>query len=428
MEDEADEFEAEELEAGEFEAEEFVAFDPAFYPRSYGASLGWRLAILACGALVALGAVFGLAFFDYAPLLNSSPPGAFFLMALFAVLLCLGLYGVLYGLQFRVLLMADRIDLVEPFRRRSLQRAEVRGRRMLPSGQGFPILVLISRDAGLGKLKIPMVLKSDEAFVRWFHDLVDLDKSEALESKNELEETFRSELPPEERSRQVALLRRLGVGFNAATIVLLGASFALPNPEVWLLAIVAALPWVAIVLVARFQPLYCFAGRRNDERVDMILPLMLPGLILMVHTVSTLNTLGWQGPLMLACAGGLALTGAAARIDPWLRRQQWAVLVVGLFACVYGYAVGLEINALADRSAPKVYRVKVLSKEVSESSHVKSWDLTLESWGPVSRRESVSVAEARYQHINAGDTVCVQLKAGALQVPWYRVASCDGTT
>src|ERR1700722_6286619 len=136
--------------------------------------------------------------------------------------------------------MADRIDLVEPFRRRSLQRAEIRGRRMLPSGQGFPIYVLVSRDARLGKLKIPMVLKSDEAFVRWFYDLVDLDKSEALESKNELEETFRSELPPEERSRQVALLRRVGVGFNAATLVLLGASFVLANPEVWLLAIVAA--------------------------------------------------------------------------------------------------------------------------------------------------------------------------------------------
>jgi hypothetical protein len=407
------------------DAEEVALFDPTFYPRSYGTSLGWRLIILTCGILLAVGALFGLAFGDYSALLQSTPMGALFLIALFAVFLCLGLYGVLYGLRFRVTLEADRVELVEPFRRRSLERSEILGCRTLPSGQGFPILVLISRGAGLGQLKIPLVVQSDEAFVRWFHDFRNLDIEQALESKQDLQETFRPELAPDERSRQIALLRRLGAGFNGTTIVALAATFLLSDPGLWLLATVAALPWIAIVLVARFQPLYRFAGGRIDERVDLILPLVVPGLILTVHAVSTLNAVGWQRPLVLACAGGLALTGVSARIDPWLRKQRWAVLVVGLFACVYGYAVGLEINAFADGSAPQMYRVKVISKEETESSHVKSWDLTLEAWGPVADRESVSVTQAQYQRIKPGDTLCVQLKAGALRIPWYRVGSCD---
>jgi hypothetical protein len=350
-------------ECEEHEAVDLPLFDPALYPRSYGASLGWRLVILACSALLALGAVCGLALFDFSPLLNSTPLAALFLIALFAVFLGSGLYGLLYGFQFRVTLAADHVELVEPFRRRSLQRGEILGRRVLPGGQGLSVFVLVSRHAEHGKLKIPVLLKPDEAFRRWFYDLADLDMSEVSQSRIDVEATFRPELPAEERSRQVTLLRRLGAAFNAATIALLGASFVLPDTALWLLATVAALPWVAIVLVARFQPLYRFAVRRNDERVDMILPLIAPGLILTVHAVSNLNTVGWQEPLVLACAGGLALTGASARIDPWLRQQRWAVLIVGLFACIYGYAVGLEFNALADRSAPQVYRVKVLSRK-----------------------------------------------------------------
>jgi len=407
------------------EAVELPLFDPELYPRSYCASLGWRLVILACSALLALGALCGLALFDFASLLNSTPLAALFLIALFAVFLGLGLYGLLYGFRFRVTLVADHVELVEPFRRHSLQRSEILGRRVLPGGQGFSVIVLVSSHAEHNKLRIPVLLKPDEAFRRWFYDLTDLDRSEVFQSRIDIEATFRPELPAEEKSRQVTRLRRLGAAFNAATIALLGASFVLPDTGLWLLATVAALPWVAIVLVARFQPLYRFAVRRNDERVDLILPLITPGLILAVHAVSNLNTVGWQKPLVLACAGGLALTGTSVRVDSWLRQQRWAVLIVGLFACIYGYAAGLESNALADHSVPQVYLVKVLSKEVSESSHVKSWDLTLEPCGPVSDQETVSVSETEYQRIRAGDAVCVELRAGALQVPWYRVGHCN---
>ena len=118
----------------------------------------------------------------------------------------------------------------------------------------------------------------------------------------------------------------------------------------------------------------------------------------------------------------------AARIDPWFRQQRWALALVGVFACVYGYGVSLEINALADRSIARVHRVKVLAEFVSESSKIKSWYLTLAPWGPVSESEDINVPEAQYERTKPGDTVCVQLKSGALQVAWYRIGPCgEGT-
>ena len=99
---------------------------------------------------------------------------------------------------------------------------------------------------------------------------------------------------------------------------------------------------------------------------------------------------GWFMPYMFGALAvarvdvAQSVTVNALEINSGARLNQTPQQVAnGAFA--YGYAVGLEFNALADRSAPQVYRVKVLSKEVSESSHVKSWDLTLEPYATLAK-------------------------------------------
>jgi hypothetical protein len=295
---------------------------------------------------------------------------------------------------------------------------------MFRSGQGFDVVVLVPQDAGTGNLTIPLMLKTDEIFYAWFRGLTNLDAEEALRSKAEILETFHPELPPEEWLRRLGRQRTLGTWVNGVSIALVAAGFLLPDPTHLLFASLAALPWIAIVLVAKLQPLYGFASGRNDERVDLTIPLILPGLVATLQAVSSFNTLEWQGPLMLAFAGGAALTGAAARIDPSLGRQRWGVPLIGLFTCAYGYGTGLQLDVLADRSTPREYQVKVVEKHVSESSHVKSWYVTVEPWGPLAQRDDVSVSEAQYQRIRQGDTVCVLLRSGALQIAWYQLDTC----
>ena len=91
-------------------------FDPALYPRTYRMSLVWRLVILSCGALLTLGGLCGVAYFSLANTLAGW--AAVFLIVLCAVFGCLGLYGVLHPLQYRVTLAADAVEVIEPFRRR----------------------------------------------------------------------------------------------------------------------------------------------------------------------------------------------------------------------------------------------------------------------------------------------------------------------
>jgi hypothetical protein len=222
-------------------------------------------------------------------------------------------------------------------------------------------------------------------------------------------------------------LRHLATGVNGAAIAFSAAGFLLPDPDYLVFAVLVALPWVAIGAVARFQPLYRFGGRATDRHLDLTLPLILPGFILTLRAVSEVETLDWKGPAMLACAAGLLVTGAAARVDPWFRKQRWVVLLSSLMTCLYGYGAGLELNALADRSAPLVYPVVVAAKHVSEDSKTTTWYLTLNPWGPMTESRDVSVSAAQYRLTEPGDTACVMLRPGAFAIPWYRVAACDQT-
>lgn len=225
--------------------EDAERFDPSLYPRSYHISLRWMLVILACGAVLTLGALFGLAYFSltYA---QHTAAAVLFLMALCTAFFCLGLYALLCGLQYRVILEAESIELIEPFRRRSLRHDEIQGLRVLPGGHGLEVLVLVPRDARIKKLKIPMVLKTDDAFHIWFSNVANLDAQEALQSKDDLYSTFYPELPPEERFQRIEHLRRLGAWMNGGTIALSFGSFVLPDPGHLLSATLAALPWLAI--------------------------------------------------------------------------------------------------------------------------------------------------------------------------------------
>ncbi|HZO20855.1 MAG TPA: hypothetical protein VFB37_00035 [Steroidobacteraceae bacterium] len=223
-------------------------------------------------------------------------------------------------------------------------------------------------------------------------------------------------------------LRYLATGLNTVTIILVITVLAISDTRPWLLVVLALLPWIAIALVARFQPIYRFGARRGDPHPDLTLPLMVPGLVMVLPVLSSLHTLDWKAPLAIAGVLGIALAGAAALVDPWFRQHRWNVLLVAVFACAYGYAVGMEINAHADPTDPRIYPVHVLTKHVSRGSKSTTWYLKTAPWGPYSQSQEVSVSSTRYRETQPGDLVCVYMGRGAVGIAWYRLDDCSEGT
>lgn len=396
------------------------------YPRTYRVSLGWRLFLLVFGILFGLGGSAGVGY-----LVFSFPHDrtgilwvTIFLGAIAAGFTGLGVYVALTALMYRLVLTSEDMELIEPFRSRQISRAEICGRRMLRTQQGVQTVVLVPKDAAAKTVKLSLILKTDRTFDAWIAQLPDLDQQDVHQSEQQIAETLYQDLMPQERAAKIANLKVLAKWVNRVALALtLGALF-LPDYHHLAIGILIALPWIAIWLVARFQPLYRFGAKRNDAHPDMTLGLMTPGLILMVRALLDAHTLDWTGPLTLAVAGGLPLTCAALRVDPWFRRQGATAILTCIFTLAYGFGAGFEIDVLADSTKPSIYATQVLGKRISHGSKSTTYYLTVGPWGPISHDDEISVPAARYRATDMGDTICIYLGKGAFKVAWYQVRDC----
>jgi hypothetical protein len=398
-----------------------ATFDPSGYPRTYEVALGWKLFLIPSGILFTLAGIGGIVFLLHSLSNNTNRPvwAIVFLGVLSAAFAVLGAYAALSVLSYRVTLTADGIEVVEPFRRRRLLTREIQGLRTVRTQQGPPTIVLVPNDRKAKKLKISLVLNRDRAFEEWYARLTDLDHRDVHQSERQLAQTLYQDLLPHERSARIKRLRSVAKWLNGATFTLCIAALGLPDYGHLVTGTLLGLPWVAVWMVSRFQPLYRFGAKRNDAHPDLTAPLMIPGLVLAVRAMTDLHTLDWHAPLMLSVVGGLALSGFALRVDPWFRQQHWAALLMGLFVCAYG----LELNALADSTVPSVYATQVLGKRVSHGKS-STYYLRVTAWGPISEDADVSVSAGRYQATRIGDRVCVFLGSGAFRIPWFQIRDC----
>lgn len=399
------------------------AFESSDYPRTYGVSLGWKLFFAGFGILSGLGGIAGLVL-PVAYLSHDQSGALWPLSAIAAGLAAFGAYMVLVALMYRVVLTPDSVELTEPFRSRRLSCTEIQGCRIIRTRQGPRILVLVPREGAGKKLKISLVLKTDATFDAWIARFPDLDRHDLDRSEQAIAETLYQDLMPQEREGRIKRLKVIAQWVNWAAIVLAAGTFLLPDYHHVLICTLIAVPWIAIWLVARFQPLYRFGGKRNDAHPDLTSALMIPGLLLMVRALVDAHTLDWSGPLVLAVAGGLPVSAAALGVDPWFRRQRLAAILTCIFTLAYGFGAGLEIDVLADSAKPSIYATQVLGKRIHHGSKSTTYYLTVGPWGPITRNDEISVPAARYGTAGIGDTICVYLGQGAFKVAWYQLRDC----
>jgi len=405
-------------------------FDASIYPRSYEVSLGWKLLLVFLGLLIGLGAIAGLGFLVLFTPLSQRPSAALFLGAICAGLAALGTYTVFSAVMYRVVLSIDGVEVLEPLRRRRMLWSEIQGRRTLRTKQGLATVVLVPKDGAGKELTISsFALKKDQAFEDWLARLSDLDRGDIERSESQIAEARYQHLVPEERAARINRLKRLAIGLNMGTVAFCFSSlFLLPDYRPLVTAALMILPWVAVWLVGRYQPLYRFGAKRNDAHPDLTIALMAPGLMLSLRVLPNVHTVDWTGPALLAAAGVLTLGGAALRVDPWFRQQRVSAILTCLFISAYGYGAGLTIDVVADSTGLTMYSPQVLGKRVSRGSKSSSYYLQVSRWGPFTSGDEISVSASRYRATHTGETICVYAGKGAFNIAWYQVRDCpDGS-
>jgi hypothetical protein len=397
-------------------------FDPSAYPRTYALSVPGKWLVSVLGLVMVSLSLAGAIFLSFGDQ-GRNPAGSAILLMVCAVFALMGIYLLAVALFYRVILQADSIQVFEIYRRSSVSRLQIEGRSHFAYGQGMTAWVLVPKPGSGGKIKLSNFLKTDKDFRAWIQSLPDLDLDKKRAADRERREAVAS---LEQHGIAELTLRRIAGGLSIAAYGLGFASFFVRDVNHLLTWALMVLPWVAILLVAKFAPFYRFGGPRNSPLPDLSLALIGPGFFLTLGVLQSVVPVGWEGPLWLSVLGSVMLVGVAFWRDPWLKQHRGTTVLLLLLCCSYGYGAGMQVNALLDGSTPQTYRVVVTAKHVSHGKST-SYHLSLAPWGPKANGQDLMVPYSQYAVVRPGDTVCMLLRSGALGVAWSELGGCGGS-
>ncbi len=233
------------------------------------------------------------------------------------------------------------------------------------------------------------------------------------------------ELMETEHSPRLDQAKTVAKVLNGISIAAMVWGLFFPRPNDVMIALLACLPLIAIVMLAPSKGLYHMGGLRSDRRPSLGPAFLGCGLVLFLRALQDINLhpLYWVTAITSAILVGGVLTLIVVGADPRTREGTWALVLVG--ASIYSYGAIAEADTLLDRSAPRITEVLVVSKHSSSSARGStSWYLRVGKWGPFLEPNDVSVPGPFYQSVSSGQTVCIKLYSGALNIPWYFVSTC----
>ncbi len=400
----------------------FSAGSPDFLS-TYRVSPGWRVGISILFGVLSLAAIAGAwGFGVMAPDLRDTPQGL--ILAFFMAFMAAGaIFYLLDNLKSSIVLRQDRLEIHEIWRVRSIRRDDIQSRQVLHPPNSPAVLLLQLKDPAR-RIKLPIMWVIDGAWMSWFERIPDVDVEAAKSFEAAVSDNPELGANPEDRQRRLANARRLARGAIWANMGLYAWALFYPRPYELLVALLMALPWIAVWIMAQAPGIYAFNAPRGSAQPDLTLLLISPGLFLMLRAMLDVHVLDWQRQMLWGVAVAIALMGAVVWVLPAARKKPGGVALTGALLLAYGYGASALGNALLDRHPSTSYTTRVNGKHVTGGRN-RTPELQLAAWGPKEAGSDVAVSWDIYRSTGIGDTVCVQLHPGALGVPWYRVAKCE---
>jgi hypothetical protein len=395
----------------------------AEYPRFYHVTPAWKTGMsFLCGffLLGAVAAAWG--FGVIAPQMRDTPPGLTLVFFFAAVAAATALYWV-DTLMSVLVLQAERLEIHELWRVRSIRRQDIETRQVLQLSNSAT-LVLQLKAPNTRRIKLPIMWQWDSTWVSWFAGIPDADVEAAKSFAAAVSANAALGATPAERLQQLAKARsiaRLTIWANAG---LVAWAFLYPRPYELLIFVLIAAPWVAIWIMAQTPGIFAFNSPRTSPRPDLTILLITPGFLLTLRAMQDLQILDWPRLMIWAVLIAIVSIGIILWAVTGAREKPGSVALTLLLLLAYGYGAAALGNALLDRSPVMSYTTQIYGKHVT-GGRGSTPQMRLGPWGPRATQQDVTVPWNLYRSASVGDRVCVLLRPGAFGIPWYRIAQCQ---
>jgi hypothetical protein len=390
--------------------------------RIYGVRLSWKAGLGSLGLIFFLAGSVGCWYFGTGHEVRDRN-SEILLTAISGAFAALGMCVAVLVFRGALILRDEAIAVQGILFRRTVPTQQIAGYRRLPQHNSPPLLVLVLRPGHGRDLKISMMFQPDAYFDRWLRRFPDLDARDAAAAQEAILSDLALGATPENRMATVNAAKRVQRFAAIATYVIAAWGWFYPVPYPLVISVLAALPIIVIFVVMQSNGLYRIDEQRNDVHPNFAIPFIIPGLILAMRAVVDFNVLSWQRPAMFALAIGIVMLAFSVVVDPRVRSRRVTLIALLFCTFMYGLGAGLQANALLDRSPVAAFAPVVVGHSTTHGRHTE-YRLRVEAWGPFTNPNNVEVNRHVYAAVSVGDPVCINLRAGALAIPWYTVHPC----
>ena len=394
------------------------------FPKTYSASVGWKLFLAGLGLPLAIGGMAGSWYFGTGHEV-ATDTGMYILVGISLAMAALGLYCAIAPLISTILVLDEAaLHLPGLFRERVLLKSEVSGYRTYMQ-QGINVLQLEFRTPE-GKTKresVTMLFKPDDIFVAWFDDIPNIDSVQMAESLQEVQMDERLGGSPQERLRSVSNARKIGHALTIISYLIAGWAVFSPRPYTLVFLALTSLPLIVLALCWRYSGSFSIDDTgKNTARADLTAIFIMPGFILAMRALSDVQLVDATRlvvPTLLALS--VVILGVVW-IAPIYRHKLGKLVVVSALMSAYTASAVAIANSLFDNAPFEQHVLPVLGKRHTTGKGASQY-LRIPPWNSDVEVNEVQVSRDFYQHTEVGQTICLSLYPGVFGLHWYLAES-----
>lgn len=209
--------------------------------------------------------------------------------------------------------------------------------------------------------------------------------------------------------------RMLGKAVIALAVIFSGWLFFAEDPPLFVLALCAAFPLVAIAVARKFPHQFSADGIARGERVNLAAAIGIPAAAMFLRAINDFDLLHPLYLLGPALAGGYVV----ARLCSIQRYTRTVMAVAVASYAVYPAGLAILANAALDVHPPTLVPAEVIAKKKNRLK--RNGYLLRVDHAPELRYDEVDVEGDIYRQLEPRGTVCIELYRGAFALTHYDV-------
>ncbi|OYU96343.1 MAG: hypothetical protein CFE21_08070 [Bacteroidetes bacterium B1(2017)] len=248
-------------------------------------------------------------------------------------------------------------------------------------------------------------------------ELIDIEKEEILNNPH-------FGWTEEERAQKLHLAQSISTILNIVGFIVGVWLLFYPKPYQPLMFGALLIPLLVIGIIKYFKGLIKLNEKEKSAYPSLTLALILPALILCIRGISDYNLIDSSSIILPSSILSLSilvfLLVNHKELEYHKAKDLFVVLII--YAILFGYSFGIiiSLNGLLDKSAPQYYSSTILSKRTSSGKYT-SYYFEIDTWGKQNEPEEISISRQKYDSLEPGQVVTVELKNGFFNMPWYHI-------